>query len=149
VPIGQTDRNDVLATIRELFASGGPRNREAAIRDVANALGYRRLGPRIREVLGNDVQTAVRRGILERSGGEYSLLCRGIGQYTLDHLVAMLAAAMGGVWQTRAEATTAAARHLGYRRTGHKIAAAFKSAINAAIRRGLIERDGPNMIRRI
>ena len=46
-------------------------------------------------------------------------------------------------------AVSAAARHLGYRRrTGRKIAAAFKSAINAAIRRGLIERDGPEQIRR-
>ena len=51
-------------------------------------------------------------------------------------------------WQTRDEATTTTARRLGFRRTGSKIVAAFKSAINAAIRRGLVERDGPDMIRR-
>jgi hypothetical protein len=148
VPIDSTDRNDVLAVIRELFAAGGARDRKQAIRDVSVALGYRRLGPKIVEIVGNDLKTAVRRGILERSAGEYSLLCRTIDEYTRDHLVAMLVFAMGSGWQTRATATTVAARYLGYRRTGRKIAASFKSAINAAIRRGLIERDGPDRIRR-
>jgi len=77
-----------------------------------------------------------------------ALLCRSIEQYTLDHLVDMLLAAMGGTWWTRDETITAAARHLGFRRTGEKIRQAFKSAINAAIRRGLLERDGPDNIRR-
>ena len=44
-------------------------------------------------------------------------------------------------------AVRAAARHLGFRRVGRNIQAAFKSAINAAIRRGLLERDGPHYIR--
>lgn len=138
----------MLAIVREVFATGGARDRELAIRDVALALGYHRLGARIAEVVGNDVRTAVRRGILGQSAGEYSLLCRSIDEYTRDHLVAMLVSAMGNGWQTRTVAITAAARHLGYRRTGRKIATAFKSAINAAIRRGLIERDGPEQIRR-
>lgn len=128
--------------------SSGPRDRETAIRDIAAALGYRRTGSRIAEILGNDLQTAVRRGILDRSRGEYSLLCRDISAYSRDHLVSMLLAAMGAAWQTRADATTAAARYLGYRRTGRKIAAAFKSAINAALRRGFLERDGSLLIRR-
>jgi len=149
VPIDQTEREDVLATIRELFSAGGPRGREDAIRDVAHALGYGRVGSRIHKVVGIDLQTAVRRGILENVGGRYSLLCRTIGDYTLDHLVEMLTAAMGPEWQRRDQATTAAARHLGFRRTGQRIQAAFKSAINAAIRRGLVECDGPRLVRRV
>lgn len=39
-------------------------------------------------------------------------------------------------------------RHLGFRRTGANIGTAFKSAINAALRRGLLESDGPTRIRR-
>lgn len=146
--IDQTNRNDVLATVREVFAAGDRRNRDQAIRDVADAMGYRRLGSRIRETLSRDTQTAVRRGILDNSGGEYTLLCRSIDEYTRDHLIDMLIAAMGGTWQTRDDATTAAARHLGFRRTGRKIKSAFKSAINGAIRRGLLERDGPEYIRK-
>jgi hypothetical protein len=45
-------------------------------------------------------------------------------------------------------ATVAAARHLGYRRTGANFRAAVKSAINAAIRRRLVERDGAEMVRK-
>lgn len=111
-------------------------------------MGYRRVGSKIIEILGNDLQTAVRRGILKRSGGEYSLLCRDISEYTRDHLVSMLVAAIGSGWHTRDDVTTAAARYVGYRRTGRKVGAAFKSAINASLRRGLIERDGTDRIRR-
>ncbi|RIK81902.1 MAG: hypothetical protein DCC68_07555 [Planctomycetota bacterium] len=149
MPIDQIDRNEVLAKIRDIFGAGEPRDRDQAIRDLAAALGYDRIGPRIREILGNDLQTAVRRGILENERGQYSLLCRTIDEYTLDHLVAMLVAAMGPSWQTRDDAIVVAARYMGYRRTGVRIQNAFKSAINAAIRRGIIERDGAAKIRRI
>lgn len=148
VPIDQTDRNEGLATIRQVFGDGAERDRAGAIRDIAHSLGYRRTGSRIDETLASDVMTAVRRGILQNDRGNLKLLCRSIEDYTLDHLVDMLLAAMGPAWQTRDEAITAAARHLGFRRTGPSIRAAFKSAINAAQRRGLIERDGPTMIRK-
>jgi hypothetical protein len=46
---------------------------------------------------------------------------------------------MGIIWWKREEAMVAAARHLGFRRTGSQINRAFKSAINGAIRRGLLE----------
>ena len=75
-------------------------------------------------------------------------LCQSVEDYSRDQLVNTLVAAMGSAWQSRAEATTAAARYLGFRRTGSKIAAAFKSAINAAIRRKLVECDGAKMIRK-
>ena len=148
-PIDQTDRNEVLSIVREVFADGVSRTRDEAIRDIAAALGYRRVGPKIAETLSNDVRTAVRRGILTNEGNQFALLCRTIDGYTLDHLVDMLIAAIGPGWQTRDAAVTAAARHLGYRRTGTKIQTAFKSALNAAIRRSLLERDGATLIRKV
>jgi hypothetical protein len=39
-PISETDRNDVMAAIRELFLDGQARPRDEAIRDLARALGY-------------------------------------------------------------------------------------------------------------
>jgi len=138
----------VLATIREVFSTGGARDREQAIRDVAEVLGYRRIGARIRDILSSDIRAAVRRGILDNTGGQYTLLCRHIDQYARDHLIETLIAAMGSTWHTRDEAIKAATRHLGFRRTGRKIRAAFKSAINAAIRRKLLERDGADYIRK-
>jgi type I restriction enzyme S subunit len=62
--IDQTDRSDVLAVIRHVFSDGQTRNRQHAIREVARALGYGRVGHRIQDVLHTDLLTAVRRGIL-------------------------------------------------------------------------------------
>jgi len=138
----------VLAAIRELFARGGPRNRDDAVRDLSAALGYGRAGSRIRDVLERDLLTAVRRGILENERGALRLLCRSIEEYEPDHLLDVLLAAVGTTWQTRDDAVIAAARHLGYRRAGGRIQAAFKAAIAVGIRRRVLERDGPVWIRR-
>jgi hypothetical protein len=57
-------------------------------------------------------------------------------------LKGFLLGAIGTTWWDQEDAIRAAARHLGFRRTGSAIQEAFKSAINGAIRQGLIERDG-------
>ena len=80
---------------------------------------------------------------------DLAALCRTIDQYKRDHLIDILLAATGPGWSNREEAIVAAARHLAFRRTGTNIRAAFKSAINAALRRGLVERDGATLIRKI
>jgi hypothetical protein len=110
-------------------------------------MGYNRVGHRIREDLGDAIRTAVRRGILENSSGGLCLLCSSIDEYDRDHLIRMLTAAMGSSWCPQDDVMRAAARHLGYRRTGKKIQAAFKLAIRTALRRGLLERDGQNLRR--
>lgn len=149
VPITETNRGDVMGQIRQLFSDGQNRDRVTAIRDIAAILGYQRLGTNIREILENDLRTAVRRGIVVNTNGQYTLDGRNISDYPIDHLVKMLLASIDNSWLTRAEATNATARWLGYRRTGAAISAALKSTINAAIRRGLLKRDGPDRIRRV
>jgi hypothetical protein len=72
-----------------------------------------------------------------------------IADLDLDDLVMALRSSIGSAWTVRDDAIRSAARHLGFRRTGRAIREAFKSAINAAIRRGLIERQGPKMIRKV
>ena len=91
----------------------------------------------------------MRRGIIANERGLLEIDCRTIDDYPYDLLIEYLMAAMGGTWFARSDAMRAAARHLGFRRTGKNIVAALKSAINAAIRRGLLERDGPNSIRKV
>ena len=71
-----------------------------------------------------------------------SLDCREIGHYRRELLFDALLAAMGRGWTERDEAIVAATRHLGFRRTGAAIKETFKSVINGAIRRGLLEYDG-------
>ena len=138
-----------MAVIREVFLDGPARSRDDAVRDIARALGYQRVGSTISEILGNDIRTAVRRGILDNASGQFTLLCRTIDRYTRDHLIDILLAALGQGWCEREEAIASAARHLGFRRTGSKIRIALMSAINGAIRRGLLEKDGPRTIRQV
>ncbi len=64
-----------------------------------------------------------------------------ITDFDRDQLIDALLKAMGKKKWTRDDAVRAAARRLGFKRTGSKIKDAFKSAINGAIRRGLIEYD--------
>ena len=65
-----------------------------------------------------------------------------INAYTREELISHLLTAMGRKWWAREDAIRAAARRLGYARTGSCIRDAFKFAVNGAIRRGLLEYDG-------
>lgn len=87
-----------MTTIRELFAfprSGEALARGEAIKALAAALGYERIGKNIHETLDNDLQTAVRMGILDNVKGELSLLIRSVTESQRDHLIDMLCAAAG------------------------------------------------------
>src|SRR5439155_3327188 len=107
-------------------------------------LGYRRVGAHIEEVLDNDIRTAVRRGILDNQLGDgLSLASRTIDGYAREHLSEMLLAGMGTAWWEREELIRQSARWLGFQRTGTAITEAFKSVINSAIRREVLESDGP------
>ncbi|MEQ9411968.1 MAG: restriction endonuclease subunit S [Fuerstiella sp.] len=146
-PMDDYTRDELMAVIRDVFTSGGSRSRDQAIHDIADALSFTRVGHRIREAIDNSIRTAVRRGILDSEHGELSLLCRHIDEYTRDHLIDILLAAMGTGWWEQSEAIRTATGHLGYRRTGQNIEKAFKGAINAAIRRNLLERNGQELRR--
>jgi hypothetical protein len=62
-------------------------------------------------------------------------------------LISTVLKGMGRKWWTRDDAIRAAAHYLGFHRTGRQIREAFKSAINGAIRRALLEYDA-NRVRR-
>lgn len=140
------DRNEIIAAIREVFAAGEQLDRETATREVARKLGFARTEPRIAEAIDLALIAAVKRGVIKsikRSGrGWLSLDCRQIGDYPRELLTEMLLAAMGRGWTEREEAVRAAARHLGFRRTGSAIRDAFKSVFTGAIRRGSLEYEG-------
>lgn len=151
VPVDEIERADVLAVIREVFSSGGERDRETARREIAQALGHERVGSRIREVLDTDIRTAVRRGILQNEGGQLSLHCRGINDYDRAFLKELFLAAInqnGKVWLERDEAIRLFARWLGFRRAGSIIQSKAASLMNGLIREGLLETDGAEKIRR-
>lgn len=137
----------MIGTVREVFSHNSELDREAAIREVAHALGFERTGSRIAEAIDSALIAAAKRGVIQNNRGVLSLWSRSISDYTRDELIDTLLSVMGAIWWDREEAIRAAARHLGFKRTGSLIRDAFKSAINGAIRRGLIEYSG-SMIRK-
>jgi len=148
VPIDQIDRTEVLQVIRQVFSEGPPRDRDAAIRDVARALGYRRTGPRIQEILHTDLMTAVRRCIVENQNGAVRLCARSITDYDRDFLKQQFLAAIGRAWIDRDTAIRDFCRWLGFARTGLVIEDTARSLINGLLREGRLEADGAELIRR-
>ncbi len=143
--IDTIDESDIMAAIRASFPDSTPRDRDEVIRDVARELGFERAGARIRERLEGALKAAAHRRIVATERGEMYLLTRTIEDYTLDECVQFLLATMrssGGpaVWD-RDEAIKLTASYLGFRRTGSRVTAALKSAINAGIRRSQLARD--------
>ena len=140
--IDDFDRNEIIAAIRAVFEEHAELDRETATREVARKLGFARTSNRVAEGIDSALIAAVKRGVIKNERGWLSLDCRTISDYPRELLIEMLLAAMGRGWTERDEAIVAAARHLGFRRTGSAIKEAFKSIINGAIRRGLLEYDG-------
>jgi len=147
-PIDDYSTDELIGEIRGLFSERTEIEREEAIRLLAAELGFRRLGENIRETLTSALKTAVRRGVLFNESGIYMLSCVRIEDFAREHLTELFLAAMGRGWCEREEAIRAAARYLGFRRTGKTIQETFKSIINGGLRKGLLEKDG-TLIRRV
>jgi superfamily II DNA or RNA helicase len=141
-PIGDTDRDERMPTIRRVFGDGQGRDRETAIRDLARALGYRRVGPNIREILEGDLLAAVRRRIVWNDGGTLRMDCRGIDEYDRELLKQAVLSVVGRAWQEREDTIRAAARRLGFARTGERVEKAFNSTVRGLLRTGRLESDG-------
>jgi hypothetical protein len=148
-PIGDTEREEVLQTIRQVFSTGGPRDREIALRDISQALGHQRLGKNVRATLEGDLLAAVRRGVLENTPEGYRLLARTFGEYHRDHLKASFLSAIGRTWVEREEAIRLLARHLGFARTSAEMQETGRSLINGLIRTGDLEVEGKELVRRV
>jgi hypothetical protein len=147
IDIEDTDRNEVMGRIRQLFGEGGARDRETALKQLSLSLGYQRLGTKVREILERDLLTAVRRGILINNGGHLQLATGGLDAVDRDELKDGFLAAIGRSWIDREEAVRSFARFLGYARTGPVLEDTARSLMNGLIRDGRLESDGPNLRR--
>ena len=149
-PIDDTERADIMVAIRAVFSEvkfEDGLDREDALHAVAEALGYQRLGPRIREVLERDFLAAALRGIIETKAGIVYPSTRSINDYDREDLKKALLSVIRTAWWERDDAIRAAARYLGFAHAGKRIQAAFKSAITGLLRQNRLESDG-SLIRR-
>lgn len=139
---------DLPCQIRALFSDGRPRDRETAIRELREQLGFNRTGPVLREALDNGLRTAVRRGILTNEGGTLRLGPASIGDFDRDFLKEQFLASLSGrAWRDRSEVARGLARHLGFRRTGSNIEDTVRSIINGLLRERRLEARGTEIRR--
>lgn len=148
--IDDVERYEVICVLRDLLSRPDAReglDREALLRAVAVAVGFERLGPRIREVLEGDLLAAARRGVVMSEAGLVRLATRSIADYDREILREQLLAAAGTAWTDREAAIRTAARRIGFRRTGNQIHTAFLSVLRGALRQGKLEAKG-DLVRR-
>jgi hypothetical protein len=140
--------NELMCRLRSLFGNGGARDRETAVKQLAEDCGHSRLGPRIREAADNAIRAAVRRGVLENVRGELDLCAGSIDGYTRKFLKQQFLASLEGYdWEDRDESIRRFARWMGFRRTGKSISDTAKSLISGLIRQGRLVSDGPRIRR--
>jgi hypothetical protein len=139
--VDQYDVEDVLPQVRDVVSGSDPLPRDEAVHEIATRLGAERVGSRVRELIESALNTASRRLIIETVAGGLVPRHRTIDDYERDFLKTALKNVIGRTWTDEDEAIRAATRWLGFRRTGHKIEQAFKSAIRGALQQGLLERD--------
>jgi type I restriction enzyme R subunit len=142
------DEAEIACEIRALFSGGVVRPRDQAIRDLALALGYRRVGAKIRDRMNGALLMAVRRRILENTGDGLRLATRAIGDYAKEDLQTQFLASLGGrAWTERDEAIQGFARWLGFARTGSVITETAEGTIRSLLRQERLERDGTRIRR--
>jgi hypothetical protein len=143
-----TDEVEWMCEIRKLFSTGGARDRDTAIKELATALGYERVGPVIGETISNAFTTAVKRGVIENEGGSLKLLRRNLYEYFLDFLKdQFLAALEGNSWREHDDAIRGFARWMGYAKTSPQIDEKARSIINGLIRENRLEAEGTRIRR--
>jgi hypothetical protein len=143
-PIEELATDDVMAAFRQAVRGRGLMERPELLKHVSVALGYQRLGPKIEEALRGHLRAAIRRRIIEADGQH--LVRPGtttMEDYGLDELREFVASVMRkGPRYDRDDVITAVARTLGFARVTDTSRNAIKSAINSAIRQGILGYEG-------
>ena len=143
-PIEQLDTDDIMAAFRQAARGRGWLDRDELLKEVSVALGYQRLGPKIEEALRGHLRAAIRRRIVEADGA--SLVRAGTGtmaDYGLDELRETFRSVMRkGASYEREDVIHALARYLGFARITDNSRDTIKSAINSAIRHGVLGYEG-------
>jgi hypothetical protein len=141
--IDSLDTNDVMAAFRQAARGRGWLDRDELLKLVSVALGYQRLGPKIEEALRGHLRAAIRRRIIEADGQHVRPGTTTMEDYGLDELREFVASVMRkGPRYDREDVITAVARTLGFARLTDTSRDALKSAINSAIRQGILGYEG-------
>jgi 2,4-dienoyl-CoA reductase-like NADH-dependent reductase (Old Yellow Enzyme family) len=138
------ETDEVMAAFRQAARNRGWMGREALFKEVSVVLGFQRLGSRVEESLKNHLRAAIRRGIIDADGPVFVRIgAASMADYTLEELREALCSVMKkGAAYEREDVIEGVARHLGFSRLKETVRAPIKSAINSAIRQGLLGYEG-------
>ncbi len=143
-PIEEIETDDIMAAFRQATRGRGSLERDELLKAVSVLLSYQRLGPKIEEALRGHLRAAIRRRIIEADGA--SLVRAGTGtmaDYGLDELRETFRSVMRkGTSYEREDVIHALARYLGFARVTDTSRDAIRSAINSAIRQGVLGYEG-------
>ncbi len=147
-PIDEIDTDEVMATFRQAMRGRAFIHEEDLLKEVSLRLDYQRLGSKIREALKGHLRAAIRRKIVSRDGDYLHAETSSMADYTLDELRTFVCSVMRkGTTYDREDVIQATARHLGFARVRETVRGPIRSAINSAIRRGMLTYDGPSVWR--
>lgn len=143
IPIEELETNDVMAAFRQAARGRGWMERDELIKEVSLILGYQRLSAKIEDTLRSNLRAAIRRKIIEAEGKEVRACTRTMENYYLEELRDTLSSVMRlGQDYEREDVIYAVAGHLGFLLVTETVRQSIKSAINSAIRQGILDYEG-------
>jgi hypothetical protein len=151
-PIDQFDADEVMVAFRQAcWGLGDARiDRDELLRRTAQKLGYQKLGQNIREALKGHLRAAIRRKIVGVDGQLVYAMTPTAGSLDTDALLETLSSVtQKNREHERDEVIRAAAKYLGFSQVTDAFREQMKSAFNAAVRRGLLERRGADVVVRV
>jgi len=148
IPIEEYETDEIMAAFRQVGRSLGITDRDTLLKEVSVDLGYQRLGPKILEILTGHLRSAIRRKIIGAKGQEVWLETPTMAKYYRKEIVQTLCSVMKtGKEYEREDVMYAVANHLGFRKLPEPVRKPIKSAINSAIRQGIVESNGSSIWR--
>ena len=123
-------------------------DREELLKEVSLLLGYKKLGYKIEEVLRGHLRAAIRRKIIGTSGSDVWIETPTMDTYKQEELIDTLCSVMRKDREyERDDVIREVANHLGFKKLRDTVITPIKSAINGAIRRGILGYEGSRIWR--
>lgn len=146
--IEEIDTDSVMAAFRQASRGRGSVDRQELLKEVARLLGCEQFGSAVREALRGHLRAAIRRRIIEPDGDLVHPGHSTMDQYDLEEIREALYSVMrAGKNYEREEVIHAVARYLGFVRVRETVLTPIESAINSAIRQGVLGYEGNSVWR--
>ena len=137
-----------MAFFRQIARHQATMDRTELLKEVAYAMGYRRFGSRIEEVLRGHLRAAIRREIIGGAGQEVWIQTSTMADYSRDTLTKTVYSVMRkDVFYEWEDVVRAVAQHLGFQRLREEVAEPIHNAIRYLVRQSILSKEGTQVMR--